>query len=343
MAATETIDESFEPDGPGSGDGIFGLPHAISHAAVLVCPVPWEATVSGGHGTARAPGSILAASRQVELWDPEMGNPWRAGIAMVAEGGEIHALNERATADVVMARAGGRDAEAATERVNSAGARLTQRVRAWTEDTLAGGQLPAIVGGDHSVALGGIQAAVAHHPGLGVLHLDAHADLRDAYEGFIYSHASVMYEALKLNDLATLVQVAVRDQCESERNRALVDPRVHQWLDTQVGDALLAGRNWTSLVEEIISPLPQKVWVSCDVDALEPSLCPGTGTPVPGGLTWRELRVLLRTLAESGREIVGLDLCEVAPDPLDAKVGARLLYLLVGWAIVSDPQRRGEP
>ncbi len=325
----------FDPDGPGTG-GLFGLPHAVRDAAVAVLPVPFEATTSFGRGTAGAPAAILEASWQVDLSDPETGEPWRAGIALDDPAPWIADLAEAALADAERARRGDDEARA---RVDAAGERVADHVEAWTADVLDQGRIPAILGGDHSVPLGALRAAVRRHPGLGVLHVDAHADLRDTYEGFVHSHASVFFNALKLDDLGPVVQVGLRDLGVAERALAAADPRVHQVHDAEIAQALHRGVPFAVLAAEMVAPLPERVWVSFDVDGLDPSLCPGTGTPVPGGLSWREAMTLLRALGTSGRRIVGFDVVEAGTGPWDANVAARLLYKLAGWAIHTREER----
>lgn len=325
----------FDPDGPASG-GLFGLPHTPDTARVRVLPVPVEATTSSGGGTSRAWEPILRASWQVDLCDPQTGDPYRAGIAMEPLDPEFERLDQSARAVVEQARSG--DAVALAT-VDAAGARTADKVQAWTETVFQAGQIPAILGGDHSVPLGAFRAATARHPGLGILHIDAHFDLRDAYEGFTYSHASIFFNALGLDGLSTLVQVGLRDYGARELRLAQDDPRVHAWTDQAIADHLHEGRSFRALCEAIIAPLPPVVWISFDIDGLDPSLCPHTGTPVPGGLGWRETLTLLETLGRSGRTIVGFDLCEVGDDPWDANVGARVLYKLAGWAIATC----GEP
>jgi agmatinase len=328
------LDPDFDPDAPGDGT-LFGLPHPVDEAGVVVLPVPFDATTSFGHGTAGAPEAVLEASQQVDLSDPETGEPWRAGIALDGPAPWLAEAVATALADAARARAGDGSALA---RVNAVGDRVADHVEAWTEARLARGQIPAVLGGDHSVPLGAFRAAVRRFPGLGILHVDAHADLRDAYEGFRHSHASIFFNALQLDGLDTVVQVGLRDLGTRERALAAAEPRVVWWTDDRIATHLHEGEAFGALVGRMLAPLPENVWVSFDVDGLDPALCPGTGTPVPGGLTWREAMTLLRALGTSGRRIVGFDLCEVGAHPFDANVGARLLYKLSGWALATRPE-----
>jgi len=206
---------------------------------------------------------------------------------------------------------------------------------------LAQGKLPGVVGGDHSVALGAIRAVAERHPGLGLLHFDAHADLRRAYEGFRWSHASIMYNVLSdVPGVARLVQVGVRDYSDEEEaflqaNRG----QVTTYFDPDLRRSLVDGESWSRIALRIVASLPRDVYVSFDIDGLDPALCPHTGTPVPGGLSFAEASAVLRLVVESGRRIVGFDLSEVAPDPAggewDGNVGARVLYKLIGFALLS--------
>lgn len=205
---------------------------------------------------------------------------------------------------------------------------------------LKSGRKIGLVGGDHSVPYGHMMALSDFHKRWGILHIDAHADLRKAYEGFSFSHASIMYNALQLcNDnckpiVESLVQVGIRDVCEEEMQLAAQDKRVYQFPDPLLQNARCEGKTWSEQVADILKPLPKKVYISLDIDGLEPALCPHTGTPVPGGLRYGELQYLLNALRQSGREVIGFDLCEVAPHPTDktdewdGNVGARVLYQL---------------
>ena len=325
----------FDPDSPARGGGLFGLQSGTGRVVVL--PVPFEATTSCGQGTAEAPQAVLEASWQVDLCDLETGSPWKSGIVMEPISDAIRELGRRAFADAEIVRSGDRASrDEARPRVNAAGAELNGWVRAWTATQLEAGRIPVVLGGDHSVPFGAIQAAVEHAPGLGILHIDAHADLREAYEGFTWSHASILHNVLTLADIGEIVQVGVRDVGYAELARIEREPRLHLWSDDVLARRQAEGEPWARLMDEIVAPLPRVVWLTFDVDGLDPSLCPGTGTPVPGGLSWREALLLLSALVRSGRQIIGFDICEIGSGDWDATVGARLLYKLAGWALLSQ-------
>ncbi len=330
----------FDPDAPGVlGDGIFGLPHTPDNARVVVVGVPFEATVSSGRGTAQAPNRIREASLQVDLHDPLVDAPWRDGIAMLpeSEADAIRALDTeaRALAEPVIAAGGPTSPElqAACTRVDALCDRMNQWVDERTSAILAAGQIPAIVGGDHSVAFGAMRAAARHCPGVGILHIDAHADLREAYEGFRWSHASVLYNVHELvPDLGHIVQVGLRDFGVAEAERIVEWSDLTAYTDHEIAWEQASGEPWMRIAARILRPLPERVWVTLDIDGLDPGHGPHTGTPVPGGLSWHEVTLLLQLLAQDHR-IIGFDLVEVGDGDWDANVGARLLYRLASWAI----------
>jgi agmatinase len=339
----------FDPDAAAlEGSGIYGLPHAPEESAVVLVPVPWDATTSYRPGTAGGPAAILEASRQVDLFDVETGRPYEGGIAMLPVSDEVRRWNAeaRAAAEPIIAAGGrldGREAEEGLALVNALGERLNGWVRAEVERWLAAGKIVGVVGGDHSVPFGAIAALRARHPELGVLHVDAHADLRQAYEGFTWSHASIMFNVVEKLDVAQLVQVGIRDLGAAEHARIEGSGgRIVTFFDAELKERRFRGETWAAECERIVAALPDEVWVSFDIDGLDPTLCPHTGTPVPGGLSFAEANALIAAVARSGRRIVGFDLNEVAPGPdgdeWDANVGARLLYKLIGWTLVS---RRG--
>lgn len=338
-----------DPDAaPPADAGLFGLPTTVDEAALVVVPVPWDATTSYRPGTSRAPTAVRAASHQLDLYDHDLGEPWRAGLAMLELPAEVQAWNADARADAerviaVGGRLDGDDAlAAALARVNDAGARLNRHVGDAVDRLLRTGKVVGLLGGDHATPFGAIERLAADHPELGVLHVDAHLDLRDAYEGFAWSHASIMHNVLRrIPQVRALVQVGIRDYArgewdvvEAERGRVTVH------LDQALAERGFAGEPWRAIADDIVSALPRAVYVSFDIDGLDPRLCPSTGTPVPGGLSFQQACYLVKRVVESGRTIVGFDLSEVAPgaDEWDANVGARILYKLCGWTLRS--QRR---
>jgi agmatinase len=336
---------AFDPDAAAAeGSGIYGLPHGAAEARVVIVPVPFEATTSYGGGTAGGPRAILEASKQVDLYDRETGHPYEAGIAMLDEDPRVVQWNAEARriARSVIAHGGPVDEETrrAAASVNAFGERLNEWVYEQTRALLDAGKIAVTLGGDHSVPFGAIRAYAERYPGLGILHLDAHADLRDAYEGFTWSHASIFHCVMtRLDGVARLVQVGVRDLGSAES--ALIETsggRIVTYFDSDVAARKEKGTPFAAIADEMVAELPHDVYLSWDIDGLDPTLCPGTGTPVPGGLSWNEAIGLLRALVRAKKRIVGLDLCEVAPGATewDANVGARLLYKMIGFALLSE-------
>lgn len=339
---------AFDPSQAASkSSGIFGLESSPDTSKVVILPVGWEPTTSYGQGTASAPQAILRASHQIDLFDVETGRPYERGIAMLDERDDIRRWNEEASKlarpiidqDPALSPA---ERDKAIQRVNELGTQLNDAVTNWCGEWIQKDRIVGVVGGDHSVAFGAIRAAAAARPGIGVLHIDAHADLRVAYEGFEHSHASVMRNVVdRIPNVAKLVQVGVRDLAEEEFNcvRA-TGARLECVYGPDLMRARASGR-LSKLFDEIARELPPDVYISFDIDGLDPSSCPNTGTPVPGGLSFDEACLLIATIERNGHRIEGFDLTEVAPDPSgtrewDANVGARVLYKLIGWTLLSQ-------
>lgn len=344
MADTPT-DSPFDPNAAADlSSGIFGLPFTREQSAVVVIPVPFEATVSYGGGTEGGPEAVRAASAQVDLLDRRFGEAWRGGVFMeeaedrfIAWGREAREL-----AGPIIERGGAGAGDAgAVGRVDAIGAAMNGLVRELAAAALAEGKTPCLLGGEHAVSLGAIAACAEAHGEIGVLQIDAHMDLRRAFEGFRYSHASVMYNALEeLPGVSRLVQVGIRDLSRGEADYgASLGGRVFTHYDDDLFDAEARGEGFGLVCARIVEQLPERVYVTFDIDGLDPSLCPNTGTPVPGGLGFREASLLLDVLSRSGRRIVGCDLVEVTPgaggDEWDANVGARVLFRLCMAAVAS--------
>ncbi len=332
---------AFDPDAAATpGSGIFGLPFTRENSRVVLVPVPFDATTSYARGTADGPDAIMDASLQVDLYDRRFGRVYEKGIVLLDEEPRIRELSEKAGAlsTPIVERGGATEADAKDiAQINKA----SEEMNSWVEKTARSihdeGKIPGIVGGEHSVPFGAIKAAAEKHKEIGILHVDAHMDFRDAFEGFAWSHASIMHNVIsRIPGVKRLVQVGIRDfgEREMEFAREHAD-RIHVHYDDVWAEEMLSGATFTSLCKKAIEPLPHNVYVSFDIDALDPSLCPHTGTPVPGGLSFNQAVILLDTLKNSGRAVIGFDLVEVAPGPedepeLDANVGARLLYKLCG-------------
>lgn len=331
---------------PGLRDGTFGgLNIPAEEAEVVLVPVPWDVTVSFRDGTRNGPQAILEASPQLEFRNQVSGLEWTS-IAMLpipeqlAVSGVV--LRKRAREVISWLEQGSPASEAPRmsalqDSINTACAEMVSSVTASCEPWIERNRIAAVVGGDHSTSLGLYRALAARHGPLGLLHLDAHRDLRRAYEGFTFSHASIMRNACEEGLLEKLVQVGTRDYCPEEQEYArAAGAQIRSYDSRFLARQDARGITWTETVREILAELPEKVVVSFDIDVLEPAMCPNTGTPVPGGLAYEKCFYLLEELVTSGRRIIGFDVTEVAPDPdgrgIDAIVGAQVVYRLATLA-----------
>ena len=273
-------------------------------ARVLVWPVAYEGTVSYGTGTGRGAEAIIDASRNMELYDEETdGEVYRLGI---------HTLDELSAAG-------------SPEQMTNA---LYERAQA----LVATGKLVVMIGGEHSITAPVVRAHAERYENLSVLQIDAHADLRDRYDGTPHSHACVMRRIT--GDLRVrAVQCGIRS-LSAEEARALRDlPTRIFWAKDIVG----RDRWW----EEAVEGLTENVYLTIDVDGFDPSLVPQTGTPEPGGLGWYEVLGLIRTLA-GRRRIVGMDLVEYAyteGQSASAFLSAKLIYKSLSYIFEHQTER----
>ncbi|HAA23966.1 MAG TPA: agmatinase, partial [Cytophagales bacterium] len=298
-----------------------------------------------GAGTVNGPEAVLAASPQIDYHLQDLPQAWKMGIAMEpipqALAHQSNILRKRTETYITWLEAGNlpdqapEDYRMLLQEVNDSSLALCNNLTKKAEGHLDGGKVVGLLGGDHSTPLG-LMTAISHrYEEFGILQIDAHADLRIAYEGFTYSHASIMTNALKLGPLSKLVQVGVRDYAESEHEVVATSAgRIESFYDQILQENRFQGMTWHQQCESIVAPLPEHVYVSFDIDGLDPTLCPNTGTPVPGGLSMEEALYLIKQVVKSGRKIVGFDVSEVAPgqDEWDGNVGARVLYRLACWA-----------
>lgn len=342
------MESTFNPD-INTGTGIFGLPHTAEESLIHIIPVPWDLTTSYGGGTARGPKAVFNASFQLDLYQEPTPSFWKEGIFLLPEENQLINLNQSLHDDakrVVDSFSNNiqpdSEIQSCLERVNNACEVMNNHVYNQARAIIAAEKIPFVLGGDHSSPLGLIKALSEHHLSFGLLHIDAHTDLRKAYQGFTHSHASIMYNVFQIEQVSKMVQVGTRDYC-TEENRRIQNAhgRIVAFNDRYIQHEQFQGRCWDEIVTEITEDLPSKVYVSFDIDGLDPSNCPNTGTPVPGGLTFNQATYLLESIVCSGRKIIGADLCEVAPDKSgntewDANVGARILMQLCLHTITSN-------
>src|SRR5688572_24368153 len=258
----------FDPDAAAPAEsGIYGLPFTAEDSKVIIIPVPYEATTSYGGGTSNGPAAVLEASKQVDLFDQETGRPYASGIAMLDIPKNVLRWNSAAKrmAARVIEKGGvvDRPTQAAADKVNE----YSERVNSWVYDQtvplLRQGKLAVTLGGDHSVPYGAIRAYAQKYPGLGILHLDAHADLRDSYEGFTWSHASIFNNVMrKIPGVGMLVQVGVRDLGMAERKMIDTNERITTFYDAEIASRKEEGVPFATIADEIIATLPQDIYLS---------------------------------------------------------------------------------
>ncbi|MCK6596941.1 MAG: agmatinase family protein [Bdellovibrionaceae bacterium] len=333
--------------------GIFGIPTEEKNSQLVLLPVPWEVTTSYGAGASLGPALIREASSQIDLFDLETGKAYEAGYFMKEISEDLKVKNdilkEKAQKVIQLRTDLSNDEQlinSLCNDVNSGCADMVNWVYEHSKKILAENKLLGLIGGDHSTPLGAIRALAEKYNGnFAVLHFDAHADLRNAYQGFKHSHASIMYNVMNENiKPKKLVQVGIRDFCEEEFNYIQSREDIKTFFDLDLKKKLLNGKSWDLICQEILNELPEKVYISFDIDGLDPVYCPNTGTPVPGGLSIDQVFYLFQLLHKNKKQIIGFDLNEVSSGGLpideasewDGNVGSRVLYKLCGWSILTN-------
>lgn len=341
------------------------------NAPLVYLPLRWDATISNQRrGAAKAPDEIFKASFEIDSYDSVIKDPFQTLVVnekfdtdksikcnpycWLHTDGSIKKLNKKASTAFDAWLATGKNKY--LNKVRESWNEFAYEVFDEVSSCVTRGQIPAIVGGDHSCAIPAINKINRYKskvdPDFSILHIDAHMDLRKNYQGFEFSHASAMRNHKEKN----IVQVGVRDFSDEEKNIADKMNNIKTWDDFYLKKMKMKGDingDWDTISNSISNDLKFKnVWISFDIDALNPYLCPNTGTPVPGGLDWDEAVHLLEVVAKN-HKIIGFDLCEVAPhdrdeflysyqfanfkpDQWDANVGMRLLYKLSSLALASQ-------
>lgn len=268
----------------------------MEKARVVLVPVPYDGTTSFRSGARNGPAAIIAASYGLEDYDAE--------LDMDVSDVGIH------TAPAVEPHMGGPEP-------------MVERVRLAVSHYVRIGKTVGVLGGEHSVAIGSVKAHLEAYPDLSVLYLDAHPDLRGEYMGTAWGHASV---ARRIQELCPLVLVGVRSLCQEERDYIRTQPvPAYPWPASDDG----------RLHREVLGHLGASVYVSVDLDVLDPALMAAVGTPEPGGMGWYQVTSLLRAVGRS-RRIVGFDVCELSPGdgpPACSYTAAKLVYKLVAYSL----------
>lgn len=342
----------FDANAPGNpNNNIFGLPFKEEDANVIILPVPWEVTVSYTAGTARAPEHIYKSSRQIDVFDIDNPDGWKKGFYMrpadkkvllksdyLRKEAELYidyiSKGEVVTNNTFIAKS--------IREINEGSIYLNNWVYEQTSTLLNKGKLVALLGGDRSTPLGYLRALGEKWGSYGILQIDAHCNLRKAYEHFVYSHASIMYNALQeIPQISGIVQVGVRDfGCEEWDYIHQHPDKVIAYFDRDLKEQAYEGKTWQHFTEQIVNDLPDNVYLSFDIDGLDPKLCPNSGTPVSGGLEIDQVLYIVKKIIQSGRRLIGFDLCEVGVDEKewDSNVGARILWKLCNLLVLSNNQ-----
>ena len=272
---------------------------SLERSKVAILPVPYDFSVSYQSGTRWGPQAIIAASRNMEIWDDELGQTYRAGI---------HTLDE-------------------LEPTALGPGEMVKRVEKAFDWMYDAGKLPVMLGGEHSITAGAVRAAHRRHPRLSVLQIDAHADMRQTYLDTPDSHACVMR---RIREICPAASVGIRSFSEEEAEYLREHP-VPMWSTRKL-------RTLRGDMQPIVDALTDDVFVTFDVDGLDPACLPGTGTPEPGGLDWFECVDLLAAVAAK-RRIVGFDVVELAPlagSIASDFLAARLTYRMIGLMLQSQ-------
>ncbi|RYF83608.1 MAG: agmatinase family protein [Chitinophagaceae bacterium] len=342
---------TFDPNSAGNpNNNIFGLPFSQEDARLVVLPIPWEVTVSFGSGTARSAEQIMSASLQVDLFDPNYPDSWQQGFFMKEPDKKILLKSDylRKEAELYIDYISKGDIVEKNQfmcrtlkEVNEGSHFLNNWVYQQAKAVLDSGKLLGVLGGDHSTPLGYMKAIAEKYGDFGIVQIDAHCDLRVAYEGFVYSHASIMHNALnEIPELKKLVQMGIRDYSLGEHEYIQQNKeRIRTYFDSEIRVRQYEGETFKQIVEEVISQLPDQVYISFDIDGLDPKLCPNTGTPVQGGFETEQVFYLFDKIKQSGKKIIGFDLSEVSmsENAWDANVGARVLFKLCNLMVASNP------
>jgi agmatinase len=334
--------QNFNPNDVAVHNGNFlGLPYTIDEAEYVIFPVCLDVTTSYKPGTSNGPKAVIDASYQLDLFHPELKEVWKIKLALdqryVDDTKENTRLRKLSEKYISFLEQGGdvdsnTDMKEVLNQLNEATEKIHDRTYREIKNYLQQGKKFILLGGDHSTPIGYFRALneLRENP-FSILQIDAHADLRKAYEGFEHSHASICYNAIQLEKIEKLVQLGIRDICEEEVELTQNHPKVKTFFDWQIKEQMHEGKTWSKICDEVIAALGDEVYITFDIDGFDPKYCPNTGTPVPGGFEFSEIMYLFKKLSASGKKIIGMDLVEVAPgnDEWDGNVGARTLFNMI--------------
>jgi agmatinase len=316
-------------------------------APIVLVSAPWAVTSAAGQGAVYTPDAIIDASTHLSLYDVVSNTSIDGKVATAEVDYDLQESSLQLGGDAAKVVAHIDDGGALTGdyfarkvvRINLGFRDMHRSVGKRVFRFASKGKIVGVVGGDHSVAFGAVRSISSVYPQMGVLFIDAHSDLRPSGKIFDYSHLSVARNIVdEIPAVSKLVQVGVRDMSREEMDFAQNHPKITMFCHEKLTAERFSGRSWGEVCDDVVAQLPDKVYISFDIDALSPECCPHTKRPVAGGMTFDEAVCLINRVAESGREIVGFDLTEIVPvmeSGVDAAVGARMLVKLCAAALCS--------
>ncbi|NPA33564.1 MAG: hypothetical protein GXO48_01370 [Chlorobi bacterium] len=342
--------ERFNPEEVSRRGLLFGLPYSLEESRLVIIGVPWEVTVTYKGGTSETPEQVLLASNQIDLFHPELGTPWKSGIAwdnslfFLKKHSQNYSPIARQYLDVLERT--GADPNKSPELLNVAknldvaSNMMLSKVEETVKKHRDNGKIIGLVGGEHTISIGSVRALSSKMP-ISILHLDAHADMRPSYAGMQYTHASTIYHISRLDNIKSITSVGIRSLSPAEFEIISSQPNFYLFTAHRIWERVFKGVTWDQLAEEIISSIDtDDVYVTFDIDSLESSLCPSTGTPVPGGLTYAQAIYLIKKLVWKGRRIVGFDIVEGGNKfPFEIDLIVNLLFELSCWTLYSQNEK----
>ncbi|MBQ5701442.1 MAG: arginase family protein [Alistipes sp.] len=320
---------------------------AVQDAEIVLVSAPWAVTSAAGQGAAYTPDAIIDASTSVSLYDAVSGISIEGKVATAEVDYDLQESSLQLGGDAAKVVSHIEDGGTISGdyflrkigKINIGFRDMHRSVGKRVFRFADKGKIVGVVGGDHSVSLGAVRSISSVYPDMGVLFIDGHCDLRQSGKIFAYSHLSIARNIIdEVPQIAKLVQVGARDMSLEEAEFAASHPKIALYGQEKMARDIYNGENWHSICEKIVSELPEKVYISLDIDALTPEHCPNTKRPVAGGMTFDQVVYLINCVAESGRNIIGFDLTEIVPENennIDAAIGARMLVKLCAAALKS--------
>ena len=325
----------------------FGLSHDPESAALVLLSAPWDTTTSLRSGSSYAPDAIIEVSRYVDFYEPLAPNSWQKGIATAPIDYSIQDLSHRLRSDAErvinlhdelgMSVIDNLMYERRLRRVNEGSVEVNNNIFQQASNWLSKDKIVGLVGGDQSVTYGIVRAMGYKYEKLGLLHIDSKCDMREAFQGFDFSHASTMFNIMRdVPQVDKLVSVGVQEFSPIEWERVSNNGRIKVFTAQQMWSDQFEGTPWSKIVDDIIAELPDHVYISLDIDGLMNECSPNKGHMTAGGLNFHQVIYLMDRIITSGRRIVGFDLTEVSPNienKADMRIVARLLFKMCSIAL----------